>query len=382
MIYLDNAATTFPKPENVYTAMDKFLREKGGNPGRGSHSLALAAGMVIEETRWLTAQFLHTSEVERLIFTLNCTDSLNLALKGILKPGDHVIISSLEHNAVMRPLTKLEQLGVNICRVPVSPESGFTLPIDIEKAILTQTRMIVMVHASNVNGIIQPVKEYGALARKHNLLFLVDAAQSVGHLDLNVEESNIDLLAFSGHKGTFGPPGVGVLYIGARANPDTIREGGTGSFSEYETQPEQFPDRFESGTLNSVGICGLGAGLKFIQDTGLDKIIAHEKKLVDVLISGLSSIPGLILYSTQDREKQAPVISFNIQGYDPGEVATILDQAFDIKVRSGLHCAPAAHKTLGTYPKGTVRISPGYFNTETEIEQVIQAINKIARSRN
>lgn len=382
MIYLDNAATTFPKPENVYTAMDKFLREKGGNPGRGSHSLALAAGAVIEETRWLTAQFLHTSEVERVIFTLNCTDSLNLALKGILKPGDHVIVSSLEHNAVMRPLTKLEKQGVNISRVPVSPGRGFTLPVDIEKAILPQTRMIVTVHASNVNGIIQPIEEYGAIARKHNLLFLVDAAQSTGHLDLNVEDSKIDLLAFSGHKGTFGPPGVGVLYIGARANPDTIREGGTGSFSEYETQPEQFPDRFESGTLNSVGICGLGAGLKFIQDTGLDKIIAHEKKLVDVLISGLSGIPGLILYFAPDREKQAPVISFNIQGYDPGEVATILDQAFDIKVRSGLHCAPAAHKTLGTYPKGTVRISPGYFNTETEIEQVIQAINKIARSRN
>jgi selenocysteine lyase/cysteine desulfurase len=282
----------------------------------------------------------------------------------------------------MRPLTKLEKQGLNISRVPVSPERGFTLPIDIEKAILPQTRMIVMVHASNVNGIIQPIEEYGAIARKHNLLFLVDAAQSTGHLDLNVEESNIDLLAFSGHKGTFGPPGVGVLYIGARANPDTIREGGTGSFSEYEIQPEQFPDRFESGTLNSVGICGLGAGLKFIQDTGLDKIIAHEKKLVDILISGLSGIPGLILYSAPDREKQAPVVSFNIRGYDPGEVATILDQAFDIKVRSGLHCAPAAHKTLGTYPKGTVRISPGYFNTETEIEQVIQAITKIARSRN
>jgi len=381
MIYLDNAATSFPKPERVYIAMDEFLREKGGNPGRGSHSLAQAARRVIEETRWLLAQFLHVPEAERLVFTLNCTDSLNLALKGLLRSGDHVIISSLEHNAVMRPLHKLEQQGIKITRIPVSP-AGITDEAEIEKAISPRTRLIVMVHGSNVNGVIQPVEKYGAIARKHDVLLLVDAAQSVGHLDLNVKECNIDLLAFSGHKGPFGPPGVGVLYIGPRVNLDTIREGGTGSFSENETQPEKLPDRFESGTMNSVGICGLGAGLQFILDTGLAKIIAHERKLMESLIFGLNPVPGVTLYPAGTHVDQVPVLSFNITGYEPGEVAAILDQAFDIKVRAGLHCAPAAHKTLGTFPRGTVRISPGFFNTEAEIEQVVRAISKIARSRN
>lgn len=380
MIYLDNAATSWPKPEAVYQTMDKFLREKGGNPGHGSHSLATAAKQVIDEVRLQTARFLHAPAAERIIFTLNCTDSINLALKGLLKPGDRVIISSLEHNAVIRPLSKLAESGVEIIRIPVESKTGATPVEDIEKAITPRTRLIEMVHASNVNGVIQPIEEYGEIARKHNLIFMVDAAQSAGHLSIDVEKAGIDLLAFSGHKGVLGPPGVGVLYVSPRVNLETLREGGTGSISESEKQPEKFPDKLESGTLNSVGISGLGAGLKFILEQGQENIVKHENSLLQGLIRGLSAINGVRIYKAADVLAQAPVISINIEGYEPGEVGVILDQAFDIKVRTGLHCSPEAHKTIGTFPGGAVRLSPGYFNTPEEIEQTIQAIHKIARS--
>jgi cysteine desulfurase family protein len=382
MIYLDNSATSFPKPEIVYQTMDRFLREKGGNAGHGSHSLAVAALQTIDETRALTARFIHAPEVERVIFTLNCTDAINLGLKGILKPGDHVITSRLEHNAVLRPLSRLEETGITVTKVAISPETGAVLAADIEKAITPQTRMIVMLHISNATGVIQPIQEYGELARKHNLVFLVDAAQSVGHFPLDVQSANIDLLAFSGHKGPFGPPGVGVLYIGRRVEPDTLREGGTGTFSESEKQPDVWPNKYESGTMNSVGIAGLGAGLKFIMEIGLEKIIAQEEMLADALIEGLARIPGVKLYALKEKFRRGPVVSFNIEGYDPGEVGAILDQAFDIKVRTGLHCAPIAHKSQGTFPRGTVRVSPGYLNTSTEIELALQAVGKIARSKN
>jgi cysteine desulfurase family protein len=381
MIYLDNAATSWPKPEPVYQAMDKFLREKGGNPGHGSHSLAAAAKQVIDETRLLTSRFINSPCMERMIFTLNCTHSLNLGLKGLLKPGDHVITSCLEHNAVMRPLSNLEKRGIRITRVPVSAQLGTTAVRDIEAAIIPATRMIVMIHASNVNGAVQPVAEYGALARKHNLILMVDAAQSAGHIPLDVQGANIDLLAFSAHKGPLGPPGVGVLYIGPRVDPDTLIEGGTGSESESEIQPGRLPDRYESGTLNSAGIAGLGAGLRYIRDEGPSRIMAFEENLIRRLIEGLSEISGVVIYKAEDLNQQTPVISFNIQGYEPGEVGAILDQAFDIKARTGLQCSPQAHRSLGTFPRGAVRLSPGYFNTCQDIEQAIEAVRRIAKSK-
>lgn len=379
MIYLDNAATSWPKPESVYTEMDNFLRQKGGNPGHGSHSLAEAARRVVEETRLLTARFIGAQQAERVIFTQNCTDSLNLALKGCLHAGDQVIVSSLEHNAVMRPLAALAKTGVDIIWIPISPETGVCEPADIAAAITPHTRMIVMVHVSNVNGVIQPVAEYAALARKHGLALLVDAAQSAGHIPLNVEEMGIDLLGFSAHKGPLGPPGLGVLYIGPRVNPATQRQGGTGSFSETEEQPEKLPDKYEAGTLNSPGIAGLGAGLAYIRSEGLEKIAAHELYLTRLLIEGLSAVEGLTLYRSPQAGRQGPLVAFNLAGHDPGEVGVILDQAFDIKVRTGLHCAPAAHRTLGTYPHGSVRLSPGYFNTCQQIEATVRAIAEIAR---
>jgi len=382
MIYLDNAATSWPKPESVYRTMDDFLRTKGGNPGRGSNSMALAARETVEETRRLIARLINASETSRVIFTLNCTDALNLGLKGLLKPRDHVITDSIGHNSLVRPLKKLEAHGVKVTRLSPSPDTGVVSTSDIETAITRATKLVIVTHASNVNGVIQPVAEYGIVARRHHLIFMVDAAQTAGKYPIDVAAGNIDLLAFSGHKGLFGPPGTGVLFIGNRANLDSIREGGTGSFSEQEEQPDILPDKYESGTLNSVGISGLGAGLKFIFDESLDKIIAHEKFLTSKLIDGLSVIPGVTLYLPKDLSRMVPVVSFNIKGYQPGEVGTILDQAFDIKVRAGLQCAPVAHKTLGTFPSGTVRISPGYLNLAEEIELTVKAVERIAGSRN
>ena len=381
MIYLDNAATSWPKPEIVYQTMDKFLRERGGNAGHGSHSLAMAAKQTIDETRALVARFINSPDIKRIIFTLNCTESINLGLKGLLKVGDHVITSSLEHNAVIRPLWKLEQKGVKVTWLPASSQTRITSPEDIEAAILPETRMIVIIHASNVNGILQPIAEYGRIARKHNLVLMVDAAQSVGHFPVDVQADNIDLLAFSAHKGPLGPPGVGVLYLSPRVDPDTLNEGGTGSVPESPSQPEILPDKYESGTLNGSGISGLGAALKFILGEGLDKIHNHELNLTRALIEGLTAISGVTVYHAGDLIRQAPVMSFNIEGYEPGEVGVILDQAFDIKTRSGLHCSPLAHKTLGTYPRGTIRLSPGYFNTSDEIDQTIQAVKQIAGTK-
>ena len=376
MIYLDNAATSWPKPEGVYQTMDEFLREKGGNPGRGSHSMAVAARETVEETRLLIARLINATDKERVIFTLNCTDALNLGLKGLLRPGDHVITSCIGHNSLVRPLKKLEQQGVKITRLPPSPEMGVVSAHNIEDSITQDTKLVAVTHASNVTGAIQPIEEYGLVARRHDLIFMVDAAQTVGKYPIDVEAGNIDLLAFSGHKGLYGPPGTGVLYVGNRVDLDSLREGGTGSYAEQEEQPVVLPYRYESGTANSIGISGLGAGVKYIFSEGLEKIRAHEQYLMDKLIQGLSNMSGLILYQAKDGTKQAPIISINIEGYEPGEVGAILDQAFDIKVRAGLHCAPSAHKTLGTYPLGTIRLSPGYFNTVDEIALTLDAMEK------
>ncbi len=380
MIYLDNAATSWPKPESVYKAMDEFLRTKGGNPGRGAHSLAVAAGETIEETRMLVARLINAPDMNRVIFTLNCTDALNQGLKGLLKAGNHVITSCIGHNSLVRPLTSLEQRGIKLTRLQPSKDTGILSPLNIEAAIGKDTKLLVVTHASNVNGAVQSIEEYGAISRKHNIIFMVDAAQTAGKYPIDVKAGNIDLLAFSGHKGLFGPPGTGVLYIGSRVSLVPLREGGTGSYSEQEGQPDILPDRYESGTANSVGISGLGAGLKFIFKEGLDRVRAHGQDLTGRLIEGLSQIPGITLYKAKHMSGQVPVISFNITGYEPVAVGLILDQTFDIKVRTGLDCAPVAHRTLGTFPLGTVRLSPGYFNTPGEMDLTVKAIDEIARS--
>ena len=380
MIYLDNAATSWPKPESVYQTMGEFLRTKGGNPGRSSHSMAVAAREAVEETRRLVARLINAPQKAQIVFTLNCTDALNMGLKGLLKPRDHVITSCIEHNSVVRPLTKLVRRGVKITNIPPSNETGVVSVHDIEEAITKDTKLVVITHASNVTGIIQPIEVYGELVRRHGLIFMVDAAQTAGTYPIDVQAANIDLLACSGHKGLFGPPGTGVLYIGDRVDLDPLREGGTGTHSEMEEQPDTLPERYESGTLNSVGISGLGAGLKYIFAEGLERIRTHEQYLTERLIQGLLNIPGVALYTAKDLTKQASIVSLTIEGYEPGEVGVILDQTFDIKARTGLHCAPAAHRTLGTFPLGTIRLSPGYFNTVEEIDATLQDLDRIART--
>ncbi len=361
--------------------MDEFQRRKGTNPGRGGHSMARASEEAIEGARVLLSRLFNVPEKDRVIFTFNCTDSLNLALKGMLKPGDHVITSCIGHNSLVRPLNKLERQGVKVSRVPLCSDDGFVSPADIEEAITEETKLVAVTHASNVTGIIQPIEEYGAITGKHDILFLVDAAQTVGIYPIDVQANNIDLLACSGHKGLLGPQGTGVLCLNERVELDTLREGGTGSYSELEEQPETLPYKYESGTPNAVGIAGLGAGVRFILSEGLDRIRAHEHSLLERLVDGLSQIPEVILYGPKDRSKQISILSLNLKGWNPGEAATVLDQAFDIGVRAGLHCAAAAHKTFGTYPLGTIRLSPGYFNTEEEVDLAVQALAKICCSK-
>jgi cysteine desulfurase family protein len=380
VIYLDNAATSWPKPESVYQTMDSFLREKGANPGRSGHRMAVAAEQVIAEARTLVARLFNVSDEKDVVFTSNCTESLNLALKGLLHEGDHVITDSIGHNSLVRPLTRLEKQGVLVTRVAPSRETGSVSPRAVEQAITPATRLVALTHASNVSGVVQPVEEIGEVARRRGVALLVDAAQSAAVLPIDVREANIDLLALSGHKGPLGPPGVGVLYIDKRVELEPLKEGGTGTVSESEEQPLERPSRYESGTPNTVGIAGLGAGVKYVLAKGVEAIRRQELELAVRLLEGLATNPKLTVFGPSAAADRIGVVSFRIDGWSPGEVGTVLDQAFDIKVRTGLHCAPAAHKTLGTFPQGTVRASAGCFNTRDDIDALLDAVARIARA--
>ena len=376
MIYLDNAATSFPKPESVYKAVDKCLREYGANPGRSGHKLALKAGRAIYETRELICDLFNIDNPMQVIFTSNATDSLNLAIKGILKKGDHVITSGMEHNSVIRPIKTLEEIGVENTVVECS-DDGLIKIDELKKAIKKNTKLIAIAHASNVTGTLMPIDEIGKIAKKSNILLMVDAAQTAGVYNIDVKKMNIDLLAFPGHKGLMGPQGTGVLYVRGGIELRQMKEGGTGSKSESLLQPQIIPDRYESGTPNTPGIVGMGAGIKYILDTGIDNIRKHEEELTAYMLSELKKIEKIIIYGTKDAKKQASVISINVGDLDSSEISYILDQAFDIAVRSGLHCAPLAHKSLGTFEQGTVRFSIGYFNKKTDIDNAVSALKKI-----
>jgi cysteine desulfurase family protein len=378
MPYFDNAATTFPKPEAVYQAMDTFLRASAGNPGRGVHRMALAAHEVIDETRELLAGLFGASDPARVVFAANTTDALNTAIHGLgLQPGDHVITSSMEHNSVVRPLVALAQRGVDVTRVPCEKD-GTLDPARVFAAMGPATRLVALTHASNVTGTILPIAEIGEGVRERGALFLVDAAQTAGVLPIDVQAMHIDLLAFPGHKELLGPPGTGGLIVGERARLTPMRQGGTGTRSQEEEQPNGFPEGFETGTLNSVGVAGLGAGVRFVIDTGLEQIRAHQKAVVGRLAEGLAAVPGLTLYGPRDAERQVGVVSVNLDGWEPTDLGVALDQDFDIAVRTGLHCAPLAHRTIGTFPTGTVRLSPGYFTTLDDVDWVISALVLLA----
>lgn len=381
MIYLDNAATSWPKPPEVIQAMVHFLERIGANPGRAAHRLSVEAGRIVYAAREAVAELFGVSDPLRVVFTANVTEALNLALQGLLHPGDHVVTSSIEHNSVMRPLRALEAQGVEVTVVPCSSQ-GFLDVTDLERALRPNTVLIVLNHASNVVGSILPIEEAGRIARRHRVLLLVDAAQTGGVLPLDMEAAQIDLLAFTGHKAMYGPMGTGGLVIGERVDISRLRPlkcGGTGSRSEYELQPDFLPDRYESGTPNVVGLAGLVAGVRWVLARGVAQIRTEEQALTERLIEGLLDIPGVTVYGGHEAHRQVAVVSFNITGKAPSEVGLRLDQEYGILCRVGLHCSPAAHRTIGTFPTGTVRFALGAFNTPEEIDFALAAVRRLSQ---
>ena len=380
MIYLDNAATSFPKPPEVAEAITDFLTHRAGNPGRSGHSLALAAEAVVAETRRLLAALLGIQDPARLAFTPNATDALNLAMWGLLRAGDRVVTTSVEHNAVARPLFALAERGVDVVRLPSAPDGTLDLD-DLERELRSApTRLVVMTHASNVCGTILPIRAAAELAHRHGALILVDAAQTAGVLPIDVQEQSIDLLAIAGHKGLLGPTGTGGLYVAPGVRLTPMRQGGTGARSEQLSQPEEMPDALESGTVNTVGMAGLGAALRVLQATGIEAVRARESALTARLLAGLREIGGVRVYGPVEPSQRVAVVSVTLQGWEPVDVQAALDSAFGIAVRAGLHCAPLAHRTLGTFPLGTVRLAPGYSTTDDQIDQTLAALRELTLS--
>ncbi len=382
MIYLDNAATSWPKPASVMAAMAGFLERAGGNPGRSGHRLSIAAGRIVYDTREALADFFGIRDPLRVIFTLNATHALNLALAGLLQPGQRVLTGGMEHNAVMRPLRELERRGIKVDVIPAEKD-GSLRPAGFAAALETETRLVVVNHASNICGTLAPVKEIAALAHAAGALVLVDAAQTAGALPVHLPDLGVDLLAFTGHKALHGPPGTGGLVLADDFDPvqlGPLVRGGTGSRSELEIQPDDLPDRYESGTPNGVGIAGLGAGLAWIRERGLESIYAHELTLAARLRAGLAEIPGVTVYGPAGPALATSVVSFTLAGKRVSEIGYRLDAEHGIFCRVGLHCAPAAHRSLGTFPEGTVRMAPGPATSLTDIETTLGAVKRIAES--
>ncbi|MDO9087253.1 MAG: aminotransferase class V-fold PLP-dependent enzyme [Anaerolineaceae bacterium] len=380
-IYFDSAATSWPKPPGVAAAMLDYLERVGANPGRSGHRASIEAGRIMYQTRELVAETFNCNDPMRVAFTLNITQAINLVLQRLLKPGDHVLTSSMEHNSVMRPLRALEHEGVELNCVACDVE-GKLNPVDLEKLILPHTRLIVLNHASNVSGTILPLREVAEITRKHNILLLVDAAQTAGVLPIDIQADQIDFLTFTGHKSLYGPTGTGGVIFGERVDIEMVRpltRGGTGSRSEREEQPDFLPDRFESGTQNVVGLAGLGASLKWLQELGISELRLQEEELCAYLLHGLKGIPGITIYGPKESIQQTATVAINLAGYSPAELGLILDDEYGILCRAGLHCAPAAHRTLGTFPTGSVRISLGAFHQKRDIDSVLQALQNISR---
>lgn len=381
MIYLDNSATSFPKPPAVLEAMARFASEYGANPGRSGHRLSVDAGRIMYETREALAALFNQRDPLRVLFAANATGGLNQALLGLLRRGDRVVASGMEHNSVMRPLRALEAEGVSVVVAPCALD-GTLDPDDLRRLLSKNTAMVVVNHGSNVNGCLQSIREIGAVVREAGALFLVDAAQTAGCVDIDMDRDSIDLLAFTGHKALYGPQGTGGLVVGERVPVERMRPllyGGTGSRSEFETQPNFIPDRFESGTPNTIGIAGLAEGVRFIRDTGISEIRRHEDELAAKLCEGLSTIDGLRVFAGPEGRRLSTV-SFTCDTLSPSELGLRLDEEFDILCRVGLHCAPAAHTTIGSFPGGTVRLSAGFFTTDEEIVSTLNAIRVLAMS--
>jgi cysteine desulfurase family protein len=379
-IYFDNAATSFPKPPSVEKALVDFHRNLGASAGRGAYPRAVQTGKLLEETRKLLASLFRIKDSSQIIFTLNASDALNLAIKGIdWHAGDSAVVSSVEHNSVMRPLNHLRiYKGVRVIKVKASAE-GLVDPIDFAKAIEAKTKLVALVHASNVMGTLQPVAEVGDIARRKGIPFLVDAAQSAGSVPIDVEAMKIDLLAFPGHKALLGPLGTGGLYIRQGLDLDTLREGGTGSVSEHETQPDFLPDRYEPGSHNALGIAGWKAGLEYLLKETVQKIRQQEILLTRQFLDGAASLTGLTVYGPRQAEARVAVIPVRVTDFAPLELSHRLFERGGFMTRSGLHSAPGAHQAIGTYPEGATRFSFGAFNTTAEIDQALALLAELAK---
>lgn len=377
-IYLDNGATSFPKAPDVANAISNYITNIGCNINRGAYFDALEAEDTVFETRELLCDLFNFNKCENVIFTPSITYSLNMILKGMLKNKDHIIISSMEHNAVMRPLSSLENDGVTFSKVQCN-SLGYLKAVDIENAITPNTKAVVITHASNVCGSILPLKDIGSICKKHNLIFIVDSAQSAGTLNIDMMDLNIDVLCFTGHKGLLGPQGIGGFLIKESIVPlvKPIIEGGTGSLSELEVQPTYMPDKFESGTSNIPGIFGLNASLKYLNKIGVNYIYEKELELTKTFIEGIKNIDANLLVGSDSTDNRTAVVSLDFKELDNGIICHRLNKEYGISTRSGLHCAPSAHKTLGTFPDGTVRFSFGHFNTVEDIKYTLNAINNI-----
>lgn len=375
-IYLDNGATSYPKAPNIENIISDYILNSGASVNRSTYSDAFSVEDIVYETRELLCKMFNFSTPENVIFTKNITESLNTILKGFLKDEDHVIVSSMEHNAVMRPLTSLLKNNVNFSKIPCSNKGDLMIET-IENIINDNTKAIVMTHCSNVCGTIMPIKEVGLICKKHNLYFIVDCAQSAGVIPIDMEECNIDCLCFTGHKSLLATTGIGGFLIKDSLNKKVspLIEGGTGSLSEQELQPSYMPDKFEAGTPNTIGILALNTSLKYIESVGIDNIHHKEMELTNLFIEGLKHIPNITIIGHENLTNRLATVSIALSNIDMGEFSYKLSKDYGIHTRCGLHCAPSAHKSLGTYPEGTIRFSIGYFNTKQEIEYTLNCIS-------
>ncbi|MFH2205059.1 MAG: aminotransferase class V-fold PLP-dependent enzyme [Elusimicrobiota bacterium] len=382
LVYLDNGATSFPKPEEVYTFMNQWYRQLGVNPGRSGFDMCLEAGEVVDGTRKLLTKFFNGGNSERLCYSYNSTDALNLVIFGMLKAGDHAITTTVEHNSVLRPLYHLSRdSGVDVDYVPFDAK-GFVDPGDFKKLFRPNTKLVIVNHASNVIGTIQPVKEIGRLCRERGIPFAIDASQSAGKIPIDIEEMNIDIVVFTGHKSLMGPTGIGGLYVREGIDVRLTRAGGTGVRSAVRTHLEEYPFRLEYGTPNTIGIAGLNAGVRWLLKEGIEKIHAHEMRLTAKLRDGLEDIPGVTLYCQDDLKNHIGVLLFNVDGFEALNTGTMLDVDYNIACRTGLHCAPLVHERLGTAKiHGAARFGVGPFNTDQDIETAIGAVKEIAAAR-
>ena len=373
-IYLDNAATTWPKPEEVYRAIDAAMREHGANPGRGSYRMSVDAQCIVDEARQEVCHLFNAPAPERVIFTLNCTDALCIALKGLIKPGDRVVTGPYEHNSVVRPLTSLRRSGAHVA--VTKPTKAFGIDLGhFRELCRDRVDYVVFSHVSNVTGSVSPIKEIAEITHERGGLLILDAAQSAGDLDIDMQGLGVDVLAAPGHKGLYGPMGTGVLVLSAPLAVKPLREGGTGFASENPEQPEEYPWRLEAGTLNLPGIAGLAAGVRFVKSAGLNAIAEHEAGLATALVDGLRQIQGVTVYC--EPTPRTGVVSFRLVGQEVALIGALLDEEFRIAVRTGLHCAPTTHRGIGTFPGGTVRVSFGQFNTQRHVEELVAAVREL-----